>query len=82
MFRQFSIFFFISFLFPNPDVIISDLISEDDPFLDFKAVNRIGFYLSLLLKYSHEELEKDIIIGMANDEYSREFGKDKVASIR
>ena len=58
----------------------SSHILEFDPFLDFKAVNRIGFYLSLLFKYSHEELEKDIIIGMANDEYSREFGKDKVIS--
>ena len=60
----------------------SSHILEFDPFLDFKAVNRIGFYLSLLLKYSHEELEKDIIIDIVNDEYSREFGKDKVASIR
>ena len=60
----------------------SSHILEFDPFLDFKAVNRIGFYLSFLLKYSHEELEKDIIIGMANDEYSREFGKEKVTSIR
>ena len=60
----------------------SSHILEFDPFLDFKAANRIGFYLSLLLKYSHEELEKDIIIDIVNDEYSREFGKDKVASIR
>ena len=32
-----------------------------------------------LLKYSIEGFEKNIIISMANDEYSKEFGRDKVA---
>jgi len=53
-------------------------LQEFDSFLDFKAVNRIGLYLSLLFKYSDKGFEKDITIGLANDEYSRKFGKDKV----
>jgi len=57
----------------------SSHLLEFDPFLDFKGVNRIGFYLSFLLKYSIEGFEKNIIISMANDEYSKEFGRDKVA---
>ena len=57
----------------------SEHIKEFDPFLDYKAANRIGYYLSLLLKYSNEDLHKDIAIGLANDEYSRKFGKDKVS---
>lgn len=57
----------------------SSHLLEFDPFLDFKAVNRIGFYLSLLLKYSLEGLDKNLNVSMANAEYSKYFGEDKVA---
>lgn len=57
----------------------SNNLLEFDPFLDFKAVNRVGFYLSFLLKFSNKGFEKNLIVSMANDEYKKEFGKDKVA---
>jgi hypothetical protein len=53
-------------------------LDDFDPFLDQLAYSRIGFYISMLLKLINSGFEKNVVIRMANEAYSKKYGKDKI----
>lgn len=76
-----SVDFFMSL---NEPTLIGDysyIINEFDPFLDGKAYKRVGFYIKNVLDSFNYNKNTNDVIKLANEEYGKKFGFDKLFSI-
>ena len=57
-----------------------DYLFDFDPFQDYMSHLRIGFYLQLLLKFLNSGIEKKVVLKMANEAYSKKYGKEFITT--
>ena len=57
-----------------------DYLFDFDPFQDHMSHLRIGFYLQLLLKFLNSGIEKKVVLKMANEAYSKKYGKEFITT--